>query len=121
MSPGSRTPRWPAGAPDAGETIGLELHLHRQVVLAPRPAPLLRAHLALDAGEGLDVVADLVREDVGLREIPRRAEAGTQLVVEGEVDVDLLIGRAVEGTHLALSDAAARARRIAKEHELRVA
>ncbi len=43
------------------------------------------------------MVADLVRDDVGLREVARRAEARLQLVVEGEVDVDLLVGGAVEG------------------------
>ena len=49
-----------------------------------------------DAEHVLHVVADLVREHVGLREIAGRAEALAQLVVEAEVDVEVLVGRAVE-------------------------
>jgi hypothetical protein len=43
------------------------------------------------------VVADLVGDDVGLGEVSRRAQALAQRVVEAQVDVDLAVGRAVEG------------------------
>ena len=40
----------------------------------------------LDAGQRLDVVTELVREDVGLREIARRAELPLQLAEEPEIE-----------------------------------
>ena len=42
------------------------------------------------------MVADLVRDDVSLREVARRMEAGLQLIKELQIDVDVLIRRAVE-------------------------
>jgi len=44
----------------------------------------------------LHVVPELVRDDVRLGEIARRAEALAQLVVEAEVHVELVIGGTVE-------------------------
>ena len=49
------------------------------------------------AFEVLDVVADLVRDDIGLGEVARRLEAARQLVEEGRVDVDRLVVGAIEG------------------------
>jgi hypothetical protein len=45
------------------------------------------------------VVADLVRDDVRLREVAGGAEPVAQLAEEVEVDVHLGVGRAVEGPH----------------------
>ena len=42
------------------------------------------------------MVAELVGEHVGLGEVARRAEPRAQLAEEAEVEVDRLIGRAVE-------------------------
>ncbi len=44
----------------------------------------------------LDVVADLVREDVRLSEVPWRSELPLQIAEEPEIEIDLAIGRAVE-------------------------
>ena len=63
----------------------------------------------LDAELLLDVVADLVGDHVGLGEVAGRAEALAQLVEEAEVDVDLLVERAVEGAGRRARLAAARA------------
>jgi hypothetical protein len=50
-----------------------------------------------DAEHGLDVVTELVRHDVRHREIAAgRTEARLQLVEEAEVEIHLLVGRAVE-------------------------
>ena len=81
-------------APHAGEAVGLQLQAHRQLVgLASVPPAAAAPHLVVDAEQVLHVVADLVRDDVGLGEVAGRAEAPFQLVVEAEVDVDLA-GRA---------------------------
>ena len=44
----------------------------------------------------LHVMAELVRDDVGLGEVTGCAEALTQLVEEPEVQIDVLITRTVE-------------------------
>jgi hypothetical protein len=86
-------------APDAREAVGLQLHAHRQLVGLGLARALLRgAHLLVDAEQVLHVMADLVRDHVGLREVARRAEAPLELVVEAQVDVDPLVGRTVERT-----------------------
>ena len=83
--------------PDAGVAVGLQLHHHLQLVLLDLIGARPRlAHLLRDAGDGLDVVADLMRDDVGLREVARRLELRLELVPEGQVDVDLLVAGAVE-------------------------
>ena len=43
------------------------------------------------------MMADLVRDHIGLGEIARRLEALRQFVEEFGVEIDLLVGRAVEG------------------------
>src|SRR5690349_15759038 len=84
--------------PDAGEAIGLEFLANGKVVPTAR---ILLGHLLdliRDAELGLDVMAELVRDDVGHREVAAfRAEARLELVHEAEVEVDLLVGRAIEG------------------------
>src|SRR5262245_58381702 len=65
-------------------------------------------------------MSDLVREDVGLRELPRRAEALLELIVEAEVDVHLLVHWTVEGSGRGPPEATPRLGRIAEEDELRV-
>jgi hypothetical protein len=64
------------------------------------------------------VVADLVRQHVGLREFAGRAELPLQLVIEAQIDVDLFVQRTVEGSGSGLRHAAGRGRRIAEQHEL---
>src|SRR5688572_13059361 len=41
-------------------------------------------------------MADFMREHVRLGEVARSLEAGSQLVIEREVDIDLLVARTVE-------------------------
>ena len=101
-SPGSSTtPEARARVgPHPGIAIGLKLD-RDLLLVAVRSA----AQLALEV---LDVVADFVGDDIGLGEIARRAEAAAQFVEEGRVDVNALVGRAVERPHRRLRRAAAR-------------
>ena len=66
------------------------------------------------------MVAVLVREHVGLRKRPALgAEPRLQLVEEAEIDVDLLVGRAVERADLRARVAAPRLHRVGVEDRLR--
>jgi hypothetical protein len=84
-------------APDAGQAVGLQFHPHGEGIALGFADPLLGAvNLVGDAQQVLDVVADFVGDDVGLGEFAGRLEALLQLAEEDEVDVDLLVARAVE-------------------------
>ena len=62
--------------PNAGETIRLQLHAHRKRVgIGGTHALLHAADLLGRADQVLHVMAHLVRDHVGLREIAWRAEA----------------------------------------------
>ena len=79
-------------APDAGEAIGLKLEAHgERVRLRLARVPPGQVDFGQDAEEVLHVVADLVRDHVGLGEVAGRAELALELVVEGEVDIELLV------------------------------
>ena len=71
---------WSDCRPDAGEAIGLQLDPHLNAVglgLAARRL-LLLLHLRQDAEQVLHVMADLVRDHIGLRELARRAMPASQ-------------------------------------------
>ena len=105
--------------PDAGKTIGLQFHPNRERIhlhlgnLAP-PA----VHLVGDAHQVLHMVAHLVGDDIGLGEVAGRAQVALQGVVERQVDVDLLVARAVERPHGGLAGAAGRGPTAAEQHQL---
>ena len=80
-----------------GVAVGLELEAHRQVVGVAGAGLLLAAHLVARAEEVLHVVAELVGEHVDAGEVAGRAELALELLEEREVDVGVLVGRAVEG------------------------
>src|SRR4051812_17174687 len=106
-------------APHAGEAVGLELGAHRDVVAAVATAEQLRP--LLDAQQLLQVVPHLVGEHVGLREVTRRAEPLLELAVERQVDVGVLVGRAVERADRARRSAAPGVDRAGEQHQLGVA
>jgi len=64
-------------------------------------------------------MADFMGDDIGLREIAGRAEARRQFLEELEVEIDLLVERAIERSHRRLSGAALRSRGLFVEHERR--
>ena len=79
--------------PHARQTIRLEFLTHRLRIgagcaRARRPRQI--------ACQVLDVMADLVRDDVGLREVSRRAEPPVELPEETQIEIDPLIARAVK-------------------------
>ena len=71
-----------------------------------------------DAEEILHMVAHFVRDDVGAREIPGRAEFRGQLPVEGQVDVNLLIARTVEWSGGRAGETARGGHLPAEQHQL---
>jgi hypothetical protein len=73
--------------------------------------------LPLDTQEILNVMADLVSQNVGLREIPRGSESALELSIEAEVDVDLLVGGTIERTGRSLCEAASGLNRITEQYE----
>src|SRR5437764_542606 len=91
-------------SPNAGVAIGLQLAAHG--------AGVRRAEVV--AEQRLYVMPDLVGEHVGLREVARGAEPATQLVIESEIDVHLVIARAVEGSTRLLRKSARRLHRVAE-------
>ena len=81
--------------PHAGVAVGLQLEADRAALGALTIARLLDGGRRTE--KVLHVVAVLMSDDVGLRERPALgAELRLQLVVEPEVDVHGLVGRAVE-------------------------
>ncbi len=107
--------------PHAGQAIGLQFDPHRHgigVALAHVLAQL--RDLARDTEQVLHVMADLVGDHVGLRELARRMEALGELVEEREVDIDALVGRAIERPHRRLTLAAGGLRGIAEQHQTRL-
>ena len=104
--------------PDTGEEVGLQLHADGElVVVAFRKARTHRLHLVGDAELILHVVADFVRDHISLGEVAGRAEAAFEFVVEGEVDVHLLVERAIEGAGGGAGHTAGAADLTLEEHE----
>ena len=105
--------------PDAREAVGLKLGRDGDPVgLHRRQARSAVADHVRDPEQVLDVVADLVRDDVGLREVSRRAEAVRQLAEEAEVQIDARVGRAIERADGGAGDPARRLHRLREQHQL---
>ena len=64
--------------------------------------------LARDSGQVLHMVADLVRDHIGLSELAGRGKAPGELFIEAQVDIDLAIARTVERSHRRISGATGR-------------
>jgi hypothetical protein len=82
--------------PHTRVAVRLQLEPHRELVAVARVLALEPADLIRGAELVLHVVAHLVRDHVGPRELARRAELLSQVVIEREVDVDPVVARAVE-------------------------
>ena len=106
-------------APHPREAVGLQLHADRKGVLGRLPsAPALARHLLRDAELVLDVVADLMRDDVGPGEVTGRAEALLQLLEERQVEVHLAVARAVERSDRGVGHPARGVDGVPEEHQL---
>jgi hypothetical protein len=78
-------------------------------------------HCALDAENVLHVMADFVRQHVGLSEFAGRAKAPLELVIEAQIDVDLFVAGTVESAGCGLRAAAAGLGVVAEKNEFGVA
>ena len=81
--------------PDAGVTVGLQLEPDRWRSGSGSLAAAL--HLAHDAGQVLDVMAELMGEHVRLGGVAAlRAELAGQLIEESKIEIDRRVGWTVE-------------------------
>src|SRR6266576_7361565 len=91
--------------PYPGEAVGLQLHLDLEMVRLRLPhAALQLLRLGQDAEQVLHMMTELVGDYVGLGELARLivcagAEPAREQVEERCVEIDLLVGRAIEWTH----------------------
>src|SRR5262249_5347889 len=99
---------------NAGKAIGLQLDPNLQGVGFSLAHPTLRLlYLRQQSEQILHVVADLVRDHVGLRELAgftadiAGPKPSLKILKETCVEVDLLVQRAIERTHRGLRKAAA--------------
>lgn len=102
-------------SPDAGKAVGLEFHEDAELILRTRVALLSGANLAFDAKDGLQVVTEFVGDDISLSKVARGAKLAAEFVVKVEVNINALVGRAVEGAHGAFGSAASATDEAAEE------
>ena len=108
-------------APDARETIGLQLHLHRQgIPFSFRGLALETRDLFCSAHEILYVMADLMRNHIGLGKVAGCAKSLGHDVEEGEIEIDFVIAGAVEGTDSRRRGSARRLDCAGEEYESRI-
>src|SRR5829696_5739836 len=105
--------------PYARVAVGLQLQPHRRLVGAVGIGAADPLDLRAGAELVLDVVADLVRDHVGPCEVAARLELALHVAIEGEVQVDMPVGRAVERTDRGARRPAAGVDAVAVEHQLR--
>lgn len=84
--------------PHPGQIIRLQFETDEVLVelLLAEPRPEGH-HLLHDAEERLDVVPHFVGDHVRHGKVTRSLESLLQLVIETQVDVDLVVARAIEG------------------------
>src|SRR5262245_54564008 len=111
--------------PHSGKAVGLQLDSHLQFIgLDLVHAALRLLYLGQDSQQILHVVADLVRNHVGLGELAAlasdiaAAETPLEILKERGIQIDLPINGTIERTHGGLGKAACRARG-AGEHDER--
>ena len=106
-------------APDAGQTIGLQFDAHRNLVgLRVADLGAQAVGLAQNAQLVLHMMADFMRHNIGLREIPPGAKLARHRGEEIRVQINLLVPRAIKRPGLARGSAAGRIRdpRIQHQH-----
>src|SRR5262249_30891898 len=111
--------------PHPGKAVGLQLNSNLDLITLSRIHTALRLlYPRYDAKQILHVVADLVRDHIGLGELAALAsdiaatETPLEILKECGVEIDLLVVRTVERTHGGLGKPACRAR-CAGEHDER--
>ena len=104
-------PTRPVGviSPDAGQAVGLQFEQDRKTVslVLSDPAPQ-GVDLVRNPQKILDVVSDLVGNHIGLGKVARCTKPVLQILKKTQVDVDLLVARAVKRPHGGLGKPARR-------------
>jgi hypothetical protein len=77
--------------------------------------------MACRANQVLHVVADFVRDHIGLREIAGRIQPRLHRLIEARVDVEIAVGRAVERANRRWRTAAAGVDAIGEHNQRRIA
>ena len=104
-------------SPHSRKAVGLQFQRDRRAPLAG--APVTRRG-GVQAEEVLDVVTELVRDHVRLREVARGFEPACQLVEEPEIEVDAVVAGTIERTGRRLREAARGVDRVTKQHDTRL-
>ena len=107
--------------PDPGQKIGLQLQPDGKLVgFRLAPSALKGMDLVADPQQVLHVMADFVCDHVGLGKISRSFEFFSELLKEAKINIDLLIGRAVEGPDRCRRSATVGLHAIPEQDELRL-
>ena len=108
--------------PNASEKVGLQLKAHAGLIVARRVLAIL-CHLlmglAQDAELVLHMVAHLMGDDIGVSEVAVSAKFFLHVLEKLQVDVNTLVGGAIERTAGRSRIATARVDGIAEDDELR--
>ena len=106
--------------PHASVAIRLQFLPHRQAVGAihRRTAATRLVDLVEHAGQLLHVMADLVRDHVGAGEVAGGVQFVLQLLEERQVQIHLLVARAIERAHRRAGTAAGRVHAAAEQVQL---
>ena len=92
--------------PNPGKAVGLQLDAHLKLIALNRVHGALRfLHLGQDSEQILHVMADLMRDHVGLRELAAfasniaAAETSLEILKERGIEINFPIVRAIERAH----------------------
>jgi hypothetical protein len=106
--------------PNACQKICLELEPDRKlIVFRLTHSTARRLHTIANAEQVLHVMSNFVGDDVGLCEIPSRAETILELTKKTEIDVNASILRTIERTGGATGEPAAGLNQVREKHEPR--
>ena len=105
--------------PYARKAVRLQLEIDGEPVSLPRILTGEVLHLLLDPENVLHMVAEFVRNDVGLCKLGVAAAKTPQFIPEAEVDVDLFVRRAVKRSGLRLGHSTGGTGVVIKKHQLR--
>src|SRR4051794_3016264 len=104
--------------PHAGKIIGLQFQAHRKGLSALLSSPLLSAlHLVGDAKLVLHVMPHFMGDYIGLGGVSRRVKTPLQFLEELEIQVNVLVARAIERTNRRLRIATSGFGLARKEHQ----
>ena len=106
--------------PDTSKAVRLQFHSDRKEIgiCFGQPHPRSR-NLFRDFDQVLYMMSDLVGDHISLCKFPSCAQLVLHVLIEGQVDVNLLIQRTVKWAHCGLSHAASGLHKAIKQDEIR--